>query len=212
MPMLFKSTVIRQMSLANRFVRSATWEGMAGEDGSCTPELVELVVQLAKGGVGLIISSHTYVSHEGQAGPWQQGIYSDKLVPGFFEMAKRVHESSGKIVMQLAHAGMQANSSLTGKPPKGPSHFERVPAGQEISHEEIRKVIEAFGQAALRAQTVGFDGVQIHAAHGVLLSQFLSPFFNKRTDQYGGGVSKTGRVWSSMSPKASGAGLEIVSR
>jgi 2,4-dienoyl-CoA reductase-like NADH-dependent reductase (Old Yellow Enzyme family) len=194
MPVLFESTAIKQMTLANRFVRSATWEGMAGEDGSCTPRLAELMVQLAEGGVALIISSHSYVTQEGQAGPWQLGIYSDKLVAGFSEMTEAVHKASGKIVMQLAHAGIQANPSLTGQPPKGPSAFEKVPAGQEVSHEEIQKVIEAFGQAARRAQTAGFDGVQIHAAHGFLLSQFLSPFFNKRRDQYGGDIENRARL------------------
>ena len=194
MPMLFESTMIKQMSLANRFVRSATWEGMAGEDGSCTPKLTQLMVQLAEGGVGLIISSHSYVSREGQAGPWQLGIYSDELVAGFSEMTKAVHKSSGKIVMQLAHAGILANPSLTSRPPKGPSPYEKVPASQEMSHEEIQKVIEAFGEAALRAQAAGFDGVQIHAAHGFLLSQFLSPFFNKRSDQYSGSIKNRARL------------------
>jgi 2,4-dienoyl-CoA reductase-like NADH-dependent reductase (Old Yellow Enzyme family) len=194
MPKLFESTSIKQMVVANRFVRSATWEGMAGEDGSCTPKLTKLMVQLAEGGVGLIISSHSYVSREGQAGPWQLGIYSDKLVAGFAEMTKAVQNASGKIVMQLAHAGVQANSSLTGKPPKGPSGFEKIPAGQEMNHEEIQKVIGAFGDAALRAKTAGFNGVQIHAAHGFLLSQFLSPFFNKRRDLYGGSIENRARL------------------
>jgi 2,4-dienoyl-CoA reductase-like NADH-dependent reductase (Old Yellow Enzyme family) len=194
MPTLFEPTVIKQMSLANRFVRSATWEGMAGDDGSCTPKLWELMIQLAEGGVGLIISSHAYVSQEGQAGPWQLGIYSDKLVAAFSEMTKTVHKSSGKIVMQLAHAGLLANPALTGQPPKGPSPFERVPTSQAMNHGEIQKVVEAFGKAALRAQTAGFDGVQIHAAHGFLLSQFLSPFFNKRSDQYGGSIQNRARL------------------
>ena len=144
--------------------------------------------------MGLIISSHTYVSQEGQAGPWQLGIYSDKLVAGFSEMTEAVHKSSGKIVMQLAHAGIQANSSLTGQPALGPSPFEKVPAALEMNHEQIQKVIEAFGQAALRARTAGFDGVQVHAAHGFLLSQFLSPFFNKRRDQYGGSIENRARL------------------
>jgi 2,4-dienoyl-CoA reductase-like NADH-dependent reductase (Old Yellow Enzyme family) len=194
MPMLFESTMIKQMSLANRFVRSATWEGMAGGDGSCTPKLVELMAQLAEGGPGLIISSHTYVSQEGQAGPWQLGIYDDKLVAGFSEMTRAVHKASGRIVMQLAHAGILANPSLTGQQPKGPSAFDKVPAGLAMNDEEIRKVIEAFAQAARRAQTAGFDGVQIHGAHGFLLSQFLSPFFNKRRDQYGGSIENRARL------------------
>jgi 2,4-dienoyl-CoA reductase-like NADH-dependent reductase (Old Yellow Enzyme family) len=194
MPMLFEFTAIKEMILANRFVRSATWEGMAGDDGSCTPKLTELMVQLAKGGVGLTISSHTFVSQEGQARPWQLGIYRDELISRFSQMTEAVHKASGKIVMQLAHGGIQANPSLTGQQPKGPSPDERVPGSQEMTHEEIQKVIQAFGQAALRAQKAGFDGVQIHAAHGYLLSQFLSPFFNRRGDQYGGSIENRARL------------------
>jgi len=83
---LFAGSKISGMTLSNRFVRSATWEGMAAEDGGVTPKLVETMVALAKGGVGLIISSHTYVSPEGQAGPWQLGIYKDELMEGLKKM------------------------------------------------------------------------------------------------------------------------------
>ncbi len=131
MATLFESTLIQQMSLANRFVRSATWEGMAGEDGSCTPKLTQLMVQLARGGVGLIISSDSYVSKEGQAGPWQLGIYSDELIAGFSEMTKAVHEAVGKIVMQLAHAGILANPALTGQPPKDLLPLKRFPPARK---------------------------------------------------------------------------------
>jgi 2,4-dienoyl-CoA reductase-like NADH-dependent reductase (Old Yellow Enzyme family) len=96
--------------------------------------------------------------------------------------------------MQLAHAGISADPALTDQPPKGPSFFENVPAGQEMTHDDIQQVIEAFGQAAVRAQKAGFDGVQIHAAHGLLLSQFLSPFFNKRKDVYGGSMENRARL------------------
>ena len=106
MSKLFESSELNGMTLANRFVRSATWEGMAADDGACTTKLVNLMTALAKGGVGLIISSHAYVSPEGQAGPWQLGVYSDALIPGLETMAKAVHENGGKIVMQLAHAGL----------------------------------------------------------------------------------------------------------
>ncbi|MCP4453963.1 MAG: NADH:flavin oxidoreductase, partial [Planctomycetes bacterium] len=162
------------MKLANRFVRSATWEGMATEDGACTPKLIDLMVNLAKGGVGLIISSHSYVSPEGQAGPWQLGAYKDKLISGLTEMTKAVHDHGGKIVMQLAHAGLTANAELTGRTPIGPSPLEdsKESPGQEMTDSDIARVVSAFVAGAKRAQTAGFDGVQIHAAHGYLLSQF----------------------------------------
>jgi 2,4-dienoyl-CoA reductase-like NADH-dependent reductase (Old Yellow Enzyme family) len=91
------------MKLANRFVRSATWEGMAGSDGSVTPALVDLMARLAEGG-GLIISSHAYIKPEGQAGPRQLGAYQEALVAGLGQMTQSVHEQGGRMVLQLAHA------------------------------------------------------------------------------------------------------------
>ena len=176
MAKLFAPSEINGMTLSNRFVRSATWEGMAADDGSCTTKLIDLMASLAKGGVGLIISSHTYVLKEGQASPWQLGIYKDELVPGLQDMTTAVHENGGKIVIQLAHAGFFAHPKLTGQTPMAPSNvegFSKFPR-QEMTVEDIRDVVQAYGAAAKRAQNAGFDGVQIHAAHGYLLSQFLS--------------------------------------
>jgi len=169
---------------------------MATADGACTPKLIDLMVNLAQGGVGLIISSHTYVSPEGQAGPWQIGVYDDKLIPGLEAMAAAVHENGGKIVMQLAHAGYFANAKLTGQTPLAPSNVEGFAKGarQEMSTDDIQGVVKAYGAAAQRAQTAGFDGVQIHSAHGYLLSQFLSPAFNKRKDEYGGDIQNRARA------------------
>ncbi len=196
MPMLFESTTIKNMSLTNRFVRSATWEGMAKEDGSCPQKLTDLMVQLAEGGVGLIITSHAYVSREGRAGHGQLGIYSDGLVPGLAGMANAVHNAGGKIAVQLAHAGCHADPDLTGQTPLGPSIMsgEGMPNCREMTGDDFQMVAEAFGRAAARAQKAGFDGVQMHAAHGFLLSEFLSPFYNRRNDQYGGNVANRARL------------------
>ncbi len=176
------------MVLSNRFVRSATWEGMADEDGACTPRLVNLMKKLVNGGVGMIITGHAYVQRNGQAGPWQLGVYDDRLIPGLARMTDAVHEKGGMIVLQLAHAGMFADPRLTGKVPLAPSDiagFTATPP-QEMAPHQIKSLIQAFGKAAKRAQTAGFDGIQLHAAHGYLLSQFLSPAFNRRNDKYGG--------------------------
>jgi 2,4-dienoyl-CoA reductase-like NADH-dependent reductase (Old Yellow Enzyme family) len=196
MSKLFETSEINGMKLANRFVRSATWEGMAADDGACTPKLIDLIVSLAKGDVGLIITSHAYVSPEGQAGPWQLGVYKDELVSGLTEMTKAVHDHGGKIVIQLAHAGYFANPKLTGQTPIAPSNAEGFAKGprQEMNADEIQGVVKAYGAAAKRAQTAGFDGVQIHCAHGYLLSQFLSPAFNQRKDEYGGDILNRARA------------------
>lgn len=196
MAALFEETRINGMVLANRFVRSATWEGMAGDDGSVTPRLVDCMVALARGGVGLILSSHAYVHRNGQAGRGQLGMHSDDLLPGLTAMADAVHQNNGKMVMQLAHAGFFAPSGLTGQPPLAVSNIEGTAKSprREMTAEEIGQIVQAFAEAAARAKRAGFDGVQIHSAHGYLLSQFLSPAFNHRTDPYGGGIENRARA------------------
>ncbi len=196
MTSLFERSTINGMELANRFVRSATWEGMAADDGGCTPKLIDLMTALAKGGVGLIISSHAYVSPEGQAAPRQLGAHSDDLIPGLETMTKAVHENGGKIVMQLSHGGFFASAKQTGQTPLAPSEaaeFAKSPR-KEMTVDDIRDIIKSYGAAAKRAQNAGFDGVQIHAAHGYLLSQFLSPAFNRRNDAYGGDIRQRARA------------------
>ena len=193
---LFEPSEINGMILSNRFVRSATWEGMAADDGACTPKLIYLMAGLAKGGVGLIISSHAYVLQEGQASFRQLGIYKDELVPGLQDMTAAVHENNGKIVIQLAHGGYYAHPKLIGQTPKAPSNAEvmsKTPR-DEMSADDIQNVISAFEAGAQRAKAAGFDGIQIHSAHGYLLSQFLSPAFNQRNDEYGGDLQNRARV------------------
>jgi 2,4-dienoyl-CoA reductase-like NADH-dependent reductase (Old Yellow Enzyme family) len=188
MSKLFETTNINSMTLKNRFVRSATWEGMADEDGKCNSKMTVLMRNLAKGGIGLIITGHAHVLPDGQASPFQTGIHRDDFVHGLKQVTEVVHNEGGKIVLQIAHAGCQALQRFTGKEPAGPSIFEykgKVIC-REITYEEIHEIVKAFGKAAERARDAGFDGVQIHGAHGYLFSQFLSPFYNKRTDEYGG--------------------------
>jgi len=196
MSKLFESTSINGMSLSNRFVRSATWEGLATTDGAITPKLIERIVELAKSEIGLIISSHSYVSKEGQATPWQIGIHKDELISGLKELTGAVHKVGGKILLQLAHAGNYAEESLTKKPPLLVSNFEGFAETEhkEITQNEIEKLIKSYTTAAVRAKKAGFDGIQIHSAHGYLLSQFLSPVFNKRQDEYGGSIENRARI------------------
>jgi len=193
---LFATTSIKGITLANRFVRSATWEGLANDDGSCTPRLIDLMVELARGDIGLMITGHAYISPKGQAGPRQLGAYSDELLPGLGEMTRAVHSAGGKIVLQLSHAGVHAYSKLTRIEPFGPSQLENEQRSfcREMTQQEIQETTKAFGEAAERAQRAGFDGVQIQAAHGYLLSQFLSPFYNRRKDDYGGTPDRRARI------------------
>jgi len=193
MPVLFEETTINGMRLKNRFVRSATWAGMAGEDGVCTSSLVDLMVGLAEGGVGLIVSGHAYVDPVGQASPRQLGVHTDEMVPGLTRMVSAVHERGGRIVLQSAHAGCRAPRKFTGGAAMGPS-ASGDGSFREMTVGDIRSVVGAFVRGAVRARAAGFDGVQLHAAHGYLLSQFLSPYYNHRKDDYGGRIENRARI------------------
>ncbi len=192
----FEPGTINTMTLPNRFIRSATWEGMAGDDGSMTAELIQTLVDLAKGGIGLIISGHIYILSVGQASPRQLGIYKDELVDGLTKMTDAVHGAGGKIVAQLAHAGHFALESAKGPAPHVVSNFDGLSktTRYELSEFDISILVNAFAAAADRAKKAGFDGVQIHSAHGYLLSQFLSPAYNKRKDSYGGTLENRARI------------------
>ncbi len=192
----FDTTTLKGMTLRNRFVRSATWEGLATEDGAATQVLTDVYRRLAEGGIGLIISGHAYVRKEGQATPWQLGIYADALVPGIADMVKAVHEAGGTFCLQLAHAGARGATQWSAMPAKGPT-AGLGGAGQgegvEMTAADIRDAVQGFAEAATRARAAGCDAVQLHGAHGYLISQFLSPLFNRRSDEYGGTIENRTR-------------------
>jgi 2,4-dienoyl-CoA reductase-like NADH-dependent reductase (Old Yellow Enzyme family) len=170
MNLLFEKTEINGMTLSNRFVRSATWDGMATDSGEVTQSMILLMKQLAEGGVGLIITGHAFVHEKGRHQPGQLGIHQDDLIPGLQRMTRVVHEKGGRIAVQLGYGGAYLSR-------------RRI---REMTRQDIRDVTGAFGEAAERGKASGFDGVQILAAHGFLLSQFLCPRYNDRTDDYGG--------------------------
>jgi 2,4-dienoyl-CoA reductase-like NADH-dependent reductase (Old Yellow Enzyme family) len=153
-------------------------------------------MERVRGGAGLFITGMAFVKREGRAAPGQLGVYDDRHIEGLANMASAIHNAGGKVLLQLAHAGCYAPPALNGHEALGPStnHTEKFPACREMTVQEISHVVEAFGKAAGRAKQAGFDGVQLHAAHGYLLSQFLSPFFNKRMDNYGGSVENRARI------------------
>jgi 2,4-dienoyl-CoA reductase-like NADH-dependent reductase (Old Yellow Enzyme family) len=196
MATMFEPSTLNGLALPNRFMRSATWEGLATPEGAVTSDLTSAMTTLAAGGVGLIISGHAYVDRVGQASPRQLGIYSDELVPGLKEMVSAVHGAGGRIVAQLAHAGCFAPAELSGLEPWAVSAEVDLVEGQHhtMTLEDIQITVKAFATAAERAVAAGFDGVQIHSAHGYLLNQFLSPLFNRRPDEYGGEVANRVRI------------------
>ena len=189
MSMLFTPRKIGNVELPNRFVHSATYEGMATETGEASDELIKRYERLAKGGVGLIISGYMYVHPTGRAFPHQTGIHCDEMLPGLKKVTDAVHRQGGKIAFQLAHAGRQTTRSLIGQTPLGPSSTGRDPVNfvkpKEMTENGIMEIIKAFGAAARRAVEAGADSIQLHGAHGYLINEFLSPFFNSRTDSWG---------------------------
>lgn len=184
----FDKIKINGMTVPNRLVRSATWEGLASAEGFVTPALEDAMLELVDGGVGMIITGHMFVAEQGRAGERQLAIFADEYTSGLRSMVNRIHDHGGTVVAQLAHAGGYAAQAITGMPALGPSPFVMRDGElcQEMTEHDIDAMVYSFQQAAERAVATGFDGLQIHAAHGYGLSQFLSPHFNKRTDMYGG--------------------------
>ena len=193
---VFSVSAIGSLELKNRFVRSATWEGMADEAGRPRPQYLETMIALARGGVGLIITGHAFVSPEGQATPWQLAIDRDDCREGLQEITAAVHAAGGKIVVQLAHAGFFAAAGITGRDRLvvSPQESQDPSPQKEIDKQGLQELLGAYAAAAGRARKAGFDGVQVHMAHGYLLSQFLSPAFNRRRDGYGGDIHNRSRI------------------
>jgi 2,4-dienoyl-CoA reductase-like NADH-dependent reductase (Old Yellow Enzyme family) len=190
MSILFKPIKLGPVKIQNRFIHSATYEGMALTTGEVTDEIIKRYSNLAKGDVGLIIPGYMYIQKDGRTFMHQTGIHNDDMIPGLTKLVQSVHNEGGKIVFQLVHAGRQTTKSVAGAIPLSPSSFDRDPLNlvkpRQMTEDDIDGMIKAFGQAAKRAVAAGADGVQIHAAHGYLINQFLSPFFNRRPDHWGG--------------------------
>jgi 2,4-dienoyl-CoA reductase-like NADH-dependent reductase (Old Yellow Enzyme family) len=193
---LFESFDFKNISIKNRLIRSATWEGLATDRGTVTKPLIQKMLDLIDGGVGLIITGHAYVSPEGKASFRQLGVYSDHLIPGLTDLVEQCHQAGGKVILQIAHGGVQSKELQEGYEAFGPSDFslDTDQVIRAMTIDNIDHVIQAFAAAATRAQKAGFDGIQLHAAHGYLLSQFLSPFYNHRQDKYGGTLENRMRI------------------
>lgn len=194
---LFSPIRIGQIEVPNRFVRSATHDFMASDDGSVTERQVMLYQTLAEGEIGLIITGHAYVSIHGKASPFQIGVYEDLLIQGLKKIVEVVHRTPSRIFLQISHAGRQTKPKLCQCTPLAPSAvyeptFKVMP--KKMSSQEIEEVIDDFIQASQRTLRAGFDGVQLHVAHGYLLSSFISPCTNRRKDRWGGTTSNRLRI------------------
>lgn len=175
---------VKGLTLKNRVVMPPMQTGLANSEGVVTDNLIKHYVRRSKA-LGLLIVEHSYVSLEGKLSERQVGIYDDSLVSGLEKLSSSVHATGTPVVIQINHAGRYASREITGMQPIAPSPNENA---RELQVEEIGALAEAFAMAAERAMRSGFDGVEVHGAHGFLLNQFFSPLTNRRRDNYGGPV------------------------
>ncbi|MFA6568911.1 MAG: NADH:flavin oxidoreductase [Victivallales bacterium] len=188
--LIFSPLILRNITLKNRILRSATYEGLADSDGYPQPGLEKIYKALADGGVGTIITGFCFVSRDGRAmQPRQCGMESDSKIPGWRKIVSNVKKTSGgvSVFMQIAHSGRQTRHESTGMPVLGVSSRKCSYFKQEVhvlDNGTILRLADDFASAAFRAKEAGFDGVQIHAAHGYLIHQFLSPWTNTRKDRW----------------------------
>ena len=184
---LFAPCTLGNLPLRNRICRSATNDYMGNPDGTVSPAQMNLYRELAEQEVGLIITGHACVSPDGRNDANQNAMYDDRFITGQKTLTDAVHAAGGCIVQQLSHAGGKSPQAVTGRVPVAPSTLEYVPGvpARELTIEEMHRIQDDFASAAVRAKQAGYDGVQIHCAHGYLLSEFIDPTWNVRTDAYG---------------------------
>jgi len=196
MPNLFEPTAIGRLNLKNRLVRSATYDGMALKSGLVSEAQIVLYRDLARGGTGLIVSGIASVHRSGRISAFQNTIDTDETIAGLRQLVDVVHDNGARIAVQLFHGGRECGVYQKAKKAMAlaPSVIAADPYCEQdyrqITEEQIAEVIASFGRAAARARAAGFDAVQVHAAHAYLLSQFLSPFANRREDAWGGSLEK----------------------
>lgn len=190
---MFNPVHIGSLELQNRFIRSATAEFAANEDGTIIDEYYELYSNLGKGGIGLIIQGHLYIMDEGKAHKKMAGIAHDYHLNGLKQITQLIRKAgTGSVIAaQLNHGGAHSVSSKTASPREGKE--VRV-----MTESDIEDVIAGFREAALRAKKAGYDAIQIHGAHGYLISQFLSNKTNQRTDSWGGNLENRAHLLLSV--------------
>lgn len=181
-----------KLALNNRLVFPPMATSKSSNDGEVSKELLEYYDEKSQGGyISLIIIEHSFVTPQGKASNGQLSVASDDTVEGLKKLAQIIQKNGSKAIMQINHAGSATNRDITGYESVGPSAVEnprKKEMPKELSQEEIKEIVKNFKDAAKRVKDAGFDGVEIHSAHGYLLNQFFSPLTNKRNDEYGGDV------------------------
>ena len=188
MTKLFDSLIVGKVVLKNRIVMPPMANGLADTEGRATDSLIAHYVRRASG-VGLVIVEHSYFTSEGKASSNQLGIQDDVAISGLSRLVEAVHAEGTPICIQINHVGRKGNPEITGTRPVAPSAIATEGsdvAPRVLEKNEIERLVRLFGEAAGRARRAGFDGVEVHGAHGYLLNQFVSPLTNSRIDEYGG--------------------------
>lgn len=195
MSILFSPFNLNKLKIKNRFIFSACEDNLPTEQGFVTDEIIKKDRRIAAGEVGLIISSHIAVHPLGRTRKRELGIYSDDMIPGLKNLVEAVHSKGSKIIFELGHAGIQATEKAIGQLPLGPSPSNK---NNEMNENQIQEAIIAFARGASRSIEAGADGIQLHAAHGYLINEFLSPYFNHRRDLWGGSEENRFRFLGSI--------------
>lgn len=198
MKYLLEPLNVGTLTLSNRLVMPPMATAKSNSDGMVNQDVIEYYKEKSEGGyISLIIIEHSYISQEGKASKNQLSIADDSYIEGLNKLSDVIHQNGSKVIMQINHAGSAADEEVTGKTPVGPSSVAHPRNGKlphELTDYEIKDVVKSFRDAAERVKKAGFDGVEIHSAHGYLLNQFLSPLTNKRTDEYGGDIINRIRI------------------
>ena len=178
-----------KLTLKNRLVMPPMATSKSEKDGRVSQAMLDYYDEKTRGGfISLVIVEHSYITQQGKASEGQLSIAEDNLVADLTKLAEVIHQNNSKAVMQINHAGSAASQAVTGYEPVGPSAIANPRLGtspKELTADDIKGLIEQFKAATLRVKAAGFDGVEIHSAHGYLLNQFFSPLTNQRTDDYG---------------------------
>ncbi len=196
--MLFNEAKISGINVKNRIIRSATHDGMADENGAPSDKLIKKYEHLAKNEIGCIITGYAAVSRNGVSPyPRMMKIYDDGVIDKYKELTDAIHRHGTPVILQIAHCGRQTSSKAIGVQKVAPSnvlHAFYPDKAKELTDSEILCIVNDFISAAIRSEKAGFDGVQLHAGHGYLLHDFLSPYGNRRQDRWGGSLENRCRI------------------
>lgn len=197
MSSVFDNINIGNINCKNRILRSATWEALADEKGFMSDKQYEIYEELAKNDVGLISTGYARIMESDCPNAGMMGIYDDCFIPSYKKLTDIVHKHNGKIMMQIAYGGTKTTYKVNERTifcPSGVPEITTGTKGKEMTIDDIKLVAKAHGEAARRVKESGFDAVQIHAGHNYLLNQFLSPYYNRRADEYGGSIENRARA------------------